>query len=184
MKRQSCGWTATVTGCPIVGRNKTSPIKTRITRLNPANQRSETDPDKDGITNLDEFLDGTNPTNIPTNEEDLRPRLRPRLTAYSDAGGSVAVSPMKLSYKLDDSVTLTATPFPPNVFVGWAGDLKGRDNPATVTMDRNKTVRARFASAAPLPLGLIALWRGETDASDLIGKHDGTFFNGIGWHGT
>ena len=46
-------------------------------------------------------------------------------------------------------------------------------------MDRNKTVRARFASAAvPLPPGLIALWRGETDASDLIGGHHGTFFAG------
>jgi hypothetical protein len=56
--------------------------------LNPANQRSETDPDKDGVSNLDEFLDGTDPTN--------KVSLRPRLTAYSDAGGSVTVTPMKL----------------------------------------------------------------------------------------
>ena len=39
-------------------------------------------------------------------------------------------------------------------------------------------MRARFASAVPLPPGLIALWRGETDASDLIGGHNGTFFAG------
>jgi Concanavalin A-like lectin/glucanases superfamily/Divergent InlB B-repeat domain/Putative Ig domain/Immunoglobulin I-set domain len=140
--------------------------------LNPANQRGETDPDKDGISNLDEFLDGTDPTN--------KGSLRPRLTAYSDAGGSVTVTPMKLSYDLGESVTLTPLPFPLSVFVGWAGDLSGTVNPATLTMDRNKTVRARFASAVPLtlPAGLIAIWRGETDASDLIGGHHGTFFAG------
>jgi hypothetical protein len=140
---------------------------------NPANQRSETDPDKDGITNLDEFLDNTDPTN--------RGSLRPRLIAYSDAAGSVTVTPMKLSYDLGDSVTLTATPLSPNVFIGWAGDLKGTDNPATITMDRNKTVWPRFASGpASLPLGLIALWRGETDAQgraiDVIGGHHGACF--------
>jgi len=32
-------------------------------------------------------------------------------------------------------------------------------------------VRAKFATAVPFPPGLIALWRGETDASDLIGLH-------------
>jgi len=139
--------------------------------LNPANQRSEGDPDRDGVSNVDEFLDGTNPTSAAS--------LRPRLIAYSDAGGSVTVVPMKLSYDLGETVTLPATPFTPSVFVGWTGDLSGSSNPATLTMNGNKTVRARFAAAAaPLPLGLIALWRGETDASDLIGGHHGTFFAG------
>jgi hypothetical protein len=101
-----------------------------------------------------------------------------RLIAYSGAGGSVTVTPMKLSYGLGETVTLTAVPFPPSVFVGWSGDLNSTDNPATLTMDRNKTVRTKFASAVPLPPGLIALWRGETDASDLIGGHHGTFFVG------
>jgi hypothetical protein len=45
-------------------------------------------------------------------------------------------------------------------------------------MDRHKTVRARFAAAVPLAPGLIALWRGETDANDLIGGHHGSFFTG------
>lgn len=153
--------------------------------LNPANQRSETDPDKDGISNLDEFLDGTDP-----NDKDS---FCPRLIAYSGAGGSLTVAPMELSYRPGpyilpenppETVTLTAVPFPPSVFVGWSGHLNGADNPATLEMNGNKTVRARFASAVPLLPGLIALWRGETDASlplvafDLIGGHHGTFFAG------
>lgn len=138
--------------------------------LNPANQRSETDPDKDGVSNLDEFLDGTDPTN--------KNSLRPRLIAYSGAGGSVTVTPMKLSYDLGETVTLTTHPIPSGVFVDWAGGLNGNANPATLIMDRDKTVRARFAAPAPLLPGLIALWRGETDASELIGGHDGTFFAG------
>jgi Concanavalin A-like lectin/glucanases superfamily/Divergent InlB B-repeat domain/Putative Ig domain/Immunoglobulin I-set domain len=138
--------------------------------LNPVNQRSETDSDNDSVSNLDEFLDGTDPAD--------KGSLRPTLTAYSGAGGSVLVTPMKLSYAAGESVTLTPLPFAPSVFVDWTGDLSGTDSPATLIMDRNKAVRARFASAVPLPPGLIALWRGETDASDLIGGHHGTFFAG------
>jgi hypothetical protein len=85
---------------------------------------------------------------------------------------------MKLGYELGETVTLKATPFPPSVFVGWMGDLNDTANPASLTMDGNKTVRARFASAVGLPPGLVAFWRGETDASDLIGGHDGAFFAG------
>ena len=39
-------------------------------------------------------------------------------------------------------------------------------------------MRAKFASAASLPPGLIALWRGETNASDLLGANHGAFFAG------
>ncbi|MFY9621799.1 MAG: LamG-like jellyroll fold domain-containing protein [Pyrinomonadaceae bacterium] len=98
----------------------------------------------------------------------------PRLVAYSDEGGSVAISPMKLSYDLNETVTLTATPVAPSLFAGWVGeDLTG--NPVTVVMDKNKTVRAKFVSAMQPPPGLLAVWRGETDANDLIGGHHGVF---------
>jgi hypothetical protein len=59
-------------------------------------QRSEGDPDGDGISNLDEFFEGTDPTNIGS--------LRPRLIAYSDAGGSVTVAPMQLRYELGEAL--------------------------------------------------------------------------------
>jgi uncharacterized repeat protein (TIGR02543 family) len=133
-------------------------------------QRGGGDFDGDGISNLDEFLDGTDPKN--------KNSLRPRITAYSDSGGLVSVAPTKLSYGLGETVTLTATAFAGKVFTGWDGDLTGTVNPITLTMNGNKTVRARFASTVPLPPGLIAFWRGETDASDLIGGHNGTFFAG------
>ena len=106
-----------------------------------------------------------------------------KLVAYSDLGGTVTVVPMKLSYDLDEPVTLTATAVAPSAFIGWVGDvnvgnLVSTTNPVSVVMTGNKTVRARFASALPIPPGLVAFWRGETDASDLIGGHNGTFFSG------
>jgi hypothetical protein len=109
--------------------------------------------------------------------------LSRKLVAYSDPGGTVTVTPMKLDYDLGETVTLTATPVAPNVFIGWAGDLSTGDlasttNPITFVMNGSKTVRARFASPTPLPPGLKAFWRGETDATDLIGGHHGTFVAG------
>jgi Concanavalin A-like lectin/glucanases superfamily/Putative Ig domain/Divergent InlB B-repeat domain len=151
---------------------------------NTTSQRSEGDPDRDKRSNLDEFIDNTNPNSNAS--------LKPQLTVYSDVGGSVTVTPMKLNYDLDETVTLTATPTAPSVFIGWAGDLNTGDlalnigdlvrttNPATFKVTGNKTVRARFSSAVPLPPGLVAFYRGETDASDLIGGHHGAFFSGTG----
>ena len=40
---------------------------------------------------------------------------------------------------------LTATPATGWHFVEWTGDLAGSTNPATLTMDANKTVIANFA---------------------------------------
>ena len=131
----------------------------------------------------DLMLDGNPRTLTMDGDKVARARFAPtlrRLIAFSDAGGSVTVTPMKRDYNPGETVTLTAKPFAPSVFSGWTGDLSGSNNPTTLTMNGNKKVRARFASAvaAPMPQGLIALWRGETDASDLIGGHHGAFFAG------
>jgi hypothetical protein len=106
-----------------------------------------------------------------------------KLVAYSDPGGTVAVEPMKLSYDLEEIVTLTATAVAPSSFIGWAGDLNIGDlvsttNPISFVMTGNKTVRARFASSVQLEPGLVAFWRGETDATDIIAGHNGAFFAG------
>ena len=146
---------------------------------NTTSQRSAGDPDGDGVTNSDEFYDGTNPNSSTS--------LRPRLVAYSDTGGSVTIAPMKLSYDLGETVTLTAIAVAPDVFIGWAGDLNTGDlvsttNPANFTINGNKTVRARFASAVPLAPGLVAWWRAENNAQDVTGVNNGMLGAGISFN--
>lgn len=108
----------------------------KMTHFPTTPQYSGGDPDGDGVPNLDEFFDGTDPNSNAS--------FRPRLVAYSDAGGSVTLTPMKLSYELGETVTLTAAPFAPHVFVEWTGDLTGTSNPTVLTLDANKTVKANF----------------------------------------
>lgn len=50
------------------------------------------------------------------------------------------------------TVTLTATPATGSVFIGWEGDISGSTNPATVTMNGDKSVRAIFELSATIPL--------------------------------
>jgi hypothetical protein len=111
------------------------------------------------------------------------PPPRPRLVAYSDVGGSVTVTPLRRDYDLGEPVTLTAAASPPGVFVGWSGiitgDLLPTTNPVTVRVPAgDTTVRARFATPMPLPQGMVAFWRGETDAADPVGGYSGTFYTG------
>lgn len=108
---------------------------------------------------------------------------RPRLTAYSDVGGTVTVTPVQRDYQPGQPVTLTATPTAPSVFAGWTGistgDLVTTTNPVTITMGGpDLTVRARFAAPVPLAQDMVAFWRGETDGTDLIGGYAGTFYAG------
>ncbi len=67
--------------------------------------------------------------------------------------------------------------------MGWSvagsGDSPPADDPLIITMGGSDvTVRARFASPVALAQGMVAFWRGETDATDLIGGHSGTFYQG------
>jgi len=107
---------------------------------NLTSQRSLGDPDGDGNSNLDEFRDGTSPTNTAS--------ARFRLTVLSD-GGLVDVDPFRLSYTNGELVTLTAFPFPPNTFRGWTGDTTSPNASISLVMTTNKTV---FAYMMPLVL--------------------------------
>jgi uncharacterized repeat protein (TIGR02543 family) len=64
--------------------------------------------------------------------------------ATSATNGSVSLSPIGGSYISGTQVTLTAKPNSGYVFVDWTGDLTGSENPATITMDKNKSVTANF----------------------------------------
>jgi uncharacterized repeat protein (TIGR02543 family) len=58
--------------------------------------------------------------------------------------GTVAMDPDSGAYLPGTVVTLTATPKTGYAFNGWSGDLAGSENPATITMDKNKSVTANF----------------------------------------
>jgi len=58
--------------------------------------------------------------------------------------GEITMNPAGGAYIPGAVITLTATPKTGYVFNGWSGDLTGTANPATITMDKNKSVTANF----------------------------------------
>jgi uncharacterized repeat protein (TIGR02543 family) len=60
------------------------------------------------------------------------------------SNGDIAMNPAGGVYTPGTVVTLTVAPKTGYVFNGWSGDLTGSANPATITMDRNKSVTANF----------------------------------------
>jgi hypothetical protein len=111
------------------------PDSWELTYFGGLGQNPGSDFDGDGISNLDEFNDSTNPTNNASAEF--------RLTVLNN-GGQVTVSPMKLSYTNGEMVTVTATAFPSEVFHGWTGDIVSRSNAVNLVMNGSKTVFAHF----------------------------------------
>jgi len=101
------------------------------------------------------------------------------VTVYADPGGAVTVTPLKRSYESGDALELAATEAPPKRFVGWAGDVVGSANPMSLVVTHDMTIRARFACPVPPPSGLVAFWRGEEDANDIVGRHHGVFCVGM-----
>jgi uncharacterized repeat protein (TIGR02543 family) len=71
-----------------------------------------------------------------------------------NTGGTIAESPNLSAYPSGTVVTVTATPASGYTFTGWSGDLTGTTNPATITMNANKTVMATFS----VTLALSSSW--------------------------
>jgi hypothetical protein len=78
------------------------------------------------------------------------------LTLAASPDGSGTVSPESGSvYQAGSEVTLTATPTNGWVFEKWEGDLISEKNPATILLDSDRSVTARFVqSPPPTPTGL------------------------------
>ncbi len=66
------------------------------------------------------------------------------LTVTTDSHGTVALNPSGGAYANGTVVTLTATGNSGWLFDHWENDLSGSSNPASVTMDSDKTVKAVF----------------------------------------
>lgn len=67
-----------------------------------------------------------------------------RLSLSTTGSGSVALNPSGNTYDQGTAVTLTATPAAGWTFSQWQGDLSGSANPATITMNANKSATAVF----------------------------------------
>ena len=66
------------------------------------------------------------------------------LTVHIVGNGSVSLTPPGGSYPSGTGVTLDTIPDAGWHFDGWSDDLGGDADPATITMDSNKTVTATF----------------------------------------
>jgi len=132
------------------------------------NQSPFGDYDGDGVDNLDEYLEGTNPTNAASYD----PRLY--VEAYN---GSVQVSPIQPYYTMGQIVTLTAVPS--TGFVRWSGGASGTNSSISVVMNTNRTVVATFD--ATLPSGMVAWWPAQGNALDAAGTNNGTLMGGVNY---
>jgi hypothetical protein len=118
------------------------------------------DPDGDGISNLDEYLDHTDPT--------ISSSSLPRLTVIA-SGGTIVRNPELAKYPYNQKVGLVAVPDPDNYFVIWGGAVSGTNITNSLNMSRNQSVTAVFGSplASALETPSLAWVRGGT----------------IGWYG-
>lgn len=132
------------------------------------NQSATGDYDGDGVDNLDEYLEGTSPTNAAS----FNPRL-----VVSASQGSVAVSPLQRFYTMGQLVSLTATADPGHEFVAWSGTVSATKPEITVVMSTNESVEAVFGFPLAVALddtNLVwttsggAPWYGQAEVS-----HDG-----------
>jgi hypothetical protein len=93
------------------------------------------DYDGDGVDNLQEFLDGTNPINAASALYEIY---------LQDDGGTVVFSPNQTAYTNGQVVTLTATGSNTAPFYAWTGDVTTRSNSISVVMTTNKYLYAHF----------------------------------------
>lgn len=99
------------------------------------------EPDGDGVSNMEEWQEGTNPTNGLSFNPRLLVNVNNGVVTRSPVGNAT-LTPPKVWYAPNSTVQLTATPDPGYSFIGWIGDASGNANPYSLLMDGHKTVTA------------------------------------------
>jgi len=125
------------------------------------------DPNGSGVDNYEAYLDGTNP-NIASS-------TMPRLNLFSTPGGTASVTPLKLKYQFNETVQITATPNPGNVFICWSGAITNSNTTVSVVMNGTQNITANFGLSLAEVLGTPNLvwttggdnrgWFGETNTT-------------------
>lgn len=148
-------------------------------------QLPNNDPDGDTVSNINEFLEGTN----PNNGNSYRPRL---ITPPASFGIIVRDIPStNNAYDMNTTVTLTAVPTnAAYAFAGWSNNASGLVNPLPVLMNTNKTISAifkvigdDFVMRVPLSGGLVATTGTTVSATRETGEpnHGGSGQRSIWW---
>ncbi len=88
------------------------------------------------------------------------------------SGGTVTLSPANKSFDFGATVTAKAVPDKGYVFKAWTGDASGLQNPATVTVDRAKTIGAQFAKGE-YTLNIKTAGTGTVDVSPAGSRFEG-----------
>jgi uncharacterized repeat protein (TIGR02543 family) len=73
-----------------------------------------------------------------------------KLSKAVNGKGKIKLNPKRKKHLRGTQVQITAKPRKGWVFTGWAGDLGGSVNPATIVMNGNKYVMASFSRQEPL----------------------------------
>ena len=97
----------------------------------------------------------------------------------SATNGSITLNPPGGIYNTGTVVTVTATPSNGYMFGSWSGDLTGSTNPATITMNGNKSVMANFiVSNGPISFRVNCGGSAYTAGDGTVFEADGTYNNG------
>jgi uncharacterized repeat protein (TIGR02543 family) len=96
----------------------------------------------------------------------------PLLTIQAGAGGTTNPGPGSYRHTKDSQVVVKAVVNTGYRFSGWTGDASGNVTTITVTMDRNKTVKANFTSVPAKTLTIQTSAGGTTEPSPGTYQHD------------
>lgn len=121
------------------------------------NQPALGDFDGDGVSNLDEFLEGTDPADAKS----FNPRLRVNTTPF----GQVFPFPPTPFYQQGEVVTLLADPDPGASFLSWSESAIGYKPQISLLMNGHKFVNAAFGLLSAAPPVLLAI---RADAANVI----------------